>query len=535
MRVPLALSLALTALLSGCGQDPASAPVALSGGNGSETTNGFTLLILKEDGTPAPGAAVRVRPSDSLAGAWGDSLAGRLRTRLDTVSDSEGYVTVNGLARGNYTLEMRLGDARSLAHQSAQAEIPYGGSYRLTQAGTPRLEDLRLANCALALQGVDRRATANAKGYVQFDSLPTGVYAFRAWKNGKRYGDGTFLAQTGTSAQLLSFDLVGSDNDPSQFPHASILSINAGIGHGNIRDTLLRFPIPLLLTEDNFDFTGATPSGLRFISASDRAIPYEVESWDAKTKTAQLWLRPDTLLGLVDNQMIRMYWGGATQPALGPTFDTSDAWTGAWLLRQSLRDATPAQRTATGSPAGLQGWSSSGTNTLELPGLPETSEDGFTLSLWLLPDTAQRPGAPILRQHSADGEVTFALRMGPWSTWIEVNYPDGSTRRNNFPNVSAQGEWLNIAVTYDKRRDEMRLFLNGVQWGETTTNLANSGRNMDGHLVLGGSDSAGVGFKGLVKDLRLSRIPRSDPWINAEYIVGNPASAARALTFQRLR
>lgn len=531
----IASSLALSALLAGCGQDPASPSVAL-GGNGSETTNGFTLIVLNEDGTPASGALVRLRPSDSLAGSWGDSLVGSQRTRLDTVSDAEGHVTVRGLVRGNYTLEMRLNDARSLAHQSAQADPPFGGSFRLTQAGTPRFQDARLAGCVLGLQGVDRRATADAAGLVQFDSLPTGVYAFRAWKNGKRYGDGTFLAQTGTSAQLLSFDLVGSDNDPGLFLHASMLSINASVGNGNIRDTLLRFPLPLQLTADNFEFSGATPSALKFVSASGRSLPYEVETWDATTKIANLWLLPDTVQGLVDNQMIRMYWGGAVQPSLGSVFDNADGWEGAWHLRQTLKDATPAHNTAAGSAAGLSGWTSNGTGTLELPGLSDTSDSGFTLSLWILPDTGQRAGAPILRQYAANGtDIAFALRMGPYSTWIEVDYPDGTTRKNNFPTVSAQGDWLNIAVTYDRIKDEMRLFLDGQQWGETTTSLGGTGPGMGGALVLGGSDSAGIGFKGMVKDLRVSRTPRSANWLNAEYIVGNPTTAARALSFQRLR
>jgi hypothetical protein len=58
---------------------------------------------------------------------------------------------------------------------------------------------------------------------------------------------------------------------------------------------------------------------------------------------------------------------------------------------------------------------------------------------------------------------------------------------------------------------------------------------MNGTLVLGGSDSAGVGFKGLVKEVRLSTVPRSADWINAEYNIMAPKSNSEPIVFQRLR
>jgi Concanavalin A-like lectin/glucanases superfamily/Domain of unknown function (DUF2341) len=525
-------------LLAGCAQQDGEATIVsqgpVQGGNGSETTNGFTLLVVNLDGTPATSVQVKVRPSDSMAGSWGDSLSGKLRTRLDTISDQDGHVSVIGLVRGNYTVELRQGDARTLAHQTALPELPYGGKVSLSQAGTPRLQDIRLAGCTLNLFGLDRSATADNTGYLQFDSLPVGTYSFRAWKNGKRAGDGTFLAKTGTSATLLSFELAGSANDPTGFKYASALSINASVGYGNILASFKDFAIPLSLDRDNFEFTGATSNALKFVSPRGTTLPYEVESWDTTTRTAKIWLRLDSILGLTDNQMIQMYWGGAAQPSKGSAFDTATNWWGVWHLRQSLKDATPYLRTATGTAAGVEGWYSNGKNVLTLPGLPPNADSGFTVSLWILPDTAQRAGAPILRQISTDASP-FELRMGPFSTWIETHYPNGQTKDNQFPTTSAQGEWLFISVTYDSKKDVMKLFLNGQQVGDPATNLNASNVKMSGSLLLGGADSVGIGFKGLVKEVRLSRSPRSAEWINAEYNFQTERMASRAVTIQRLR
>lgn len=524
-------------LLAGCGQQDGTTILSQGsnqGGNGSETTNGFTLLVVHLDGTPATSVQVRVRPSDSMAGRWGDSLVGSQRTRLDTVSDDAGHVSVAGLVRGNYTVELRLGEARTLAHQTALPEIPYGGKVSLSQAGTPRLRDIRLAGCTLRLFGVDRSAAADAMGYLQFDSLPVGTYSFRAWKNGVRVGDGSFLAQTGTSATLLSYELVGSENDPTGFKYASVLAINASVGYGNILASFRNFAIPLSLDRDNFEFTGASANALKFVSPRGTTLPYEVESWDATTRTAKLWLRMDSIAALTDHQMVQMYWGGIAQPAKGSAFDTSTNWWGVWHLRQSLKDATPFQRAATGTAAGVEGWYSNGKNSLTLPGLPESTDSGFTVSLWILPDTAQRAGAPILRQISPETSP-FELRMGPFSTWIETHYPNGQTKDNQFPTTSAQGEWLFVAVTYERKKDVMRLFLNGQQVGDPATNLNASNVKMSGTLLLGGTDSVGIGFKGLVKEVRLSRSPRSAEWINAEYNFQDDRMSSRAVTIQRLR
>jgi hypothetical protein len=532
-RVAWCVAAALGWLLSGCGQDSAG-PVA-AGGNGSETTNGFSLRVINQDGTAASDVAVHIRLSDSLAGNWGDSLIGTLRTRLDTVSDPTGLVSVDGLVSGNFTVSLVEGISRSLSHQTAGPGLPYGGTVQLGQASYPRLVDTRIAGCTLDLFGVNVQATADSTGDVQFDSLPVGTYTFRAWKGKTRIGDGTMLVQTGTTASLLNFAFYGAPGDPTAYAHADAISIDASVAGANVAGTLYGFPVPLALDNTNFDFSGSSPSGIMLIGPAGTVLPYSVESWDSVAGQALLWFRMDSLLALHSQQNLQLYWKGPQVSSSEPVFDTANGWWGVWHLDQSLQDATPRKQAATGSAAGVDGWTSNGTNTLTFPSLPESSDSGFTLSLWLLPDTSQRAGAPIVRQYTAgNGSVTFALRMGPFSTWIEVDYPDGTTTKNNFPTVSAQGDWLCIAVTYDRIADEMLLYLDGQQWGEPTTNLGGPGKGTAGALVLGGADSAGVGFTGLVKDVRMSSKPRSAAWLNAEYAF-EKVTVNSPISIQRLR
>src|SRR4051794_22535591 len=59
--------------------------------------------------------------------------------------------------------------------------------------------------------------------------------------------------------------------------------LNTGAAGANVAADVKGFPVPLALTEANFDFSKAKPKGedLRFSDAAGPALPYEIESWDA--------------------------------------------------------------------------------------------------------------------------------------------------------------------------------------------------------------------------------------------------------------
>lgn len=517
-------SLLLLALLAGCGEDTGLSTIASSGGgNGSETTNGFAILVVSSNWAPVSNVSLRIRPSDSVAGTWGDSLRTGLRTRLDTTSDSVGPLHIEGLAKGNYAVEIRSGDQRSLTHQGAQSASASSDTVKLQQASTPQFQSANLSGCKLLLYGFDATATANSVGFVQWDTLPVGIYSFRAVKSGKTVGEGVFKAESGTSAHLISYI---PTSDSFVYRHALALTLDAAASGANVGADLLGMPIPLPLSDKNIDFSTATSNGLYFLSASGTSLTYNVESWNSAESQANLWLRVDTLKAGTA-QTLQMYWGGQKSGTQGTVFDSSNGWWGVWHLRQSLKDASSYKTDAQGTPAGIVGWHTDGTDSLVLRSLPPSTDSGFTLSLWILPDTNQRPSAPIIRQISSSSKTQpFSIRMGPYSTWIEAHYPDSDSNQvTRFPTVASPGEWLHIAVTYDGAKEELRLYLNGQQWGDVASVHA-QGLKMDGHLLVGGLDSATssglisdrLGFKGLVKEVRISRTVRSAAWISAEYI-----------------
>jgi hypothetical protein len=516
---------------------------AANGGNGSETTNGFSFLVVNSDWTPASKVRLRIRPSNLLSENWGDSLRTGLRTRLDTAYDSSGPFHISALAQGNYAVEIRSGSQRSLTHQDALSISSLSDTIKLQQASTPWFQDVRLAGCKLQLFGFEGSATADAKGAVQWDTLPVGIYAFRATKNKDIVGEGTFQASIGSSSQLLTF-VPYKLLDTSAHQHALAILLDASASGANVNANLQGMPIPLQLSKKNFEFAATAPNALRFVSASGLPLPYSVESWDSSNGQANLWLRIDTLKANV-SQILQMYWGNrksGDEPS-GTAFDSSNGWWGVWHLRQNLKDASSYGADARGTAAGVIGWHTDGTDSLMLRSLPTAADAGFTISLWILPDTNQRSGAPIIRQVSnSNGSLPFSIRMGPYPTWIEAHYPDSQKDQvTRFPTVAPQGEWLQIAVTYDALKEELRLYLNGQQWGDAASVQAH-GLKMDGYLLVGGLDTATssgsladrLGFKGLVKEIRVSRTVRSASWISAEYSFQRETYRS-PLQIQRLR
>lgn len=122
------LSFVLGLLLFGCGQDP-----SVTEGPGSETS-GLTALVLRSDGAPAPGVAVRAVAMDG----WFDSLRAQASPLLGSgVSDDSGRVFFPGLQGSRLAL---VGESGNLVGRTTGTwSAPEMAVVRLDQAATVRI------------------------------------------------------------------------------------------------------------------------------------------------------------------------------------------------------------------------------------------------------------------------------------------------------------------------------------------------------------------------------------------------------------
>src|SRR5258706_8829652 len=59
------------------------------------------------------------------------------------------------------------------------------------------------------------------------------------------------------------------------------------------------FPVLVRLTADTFDFSQANPDGsdLRFTTAAGKPLAFEIEDWNAKLGSADIWVRVPVIKG----------------------------------------------------------------------------------------------------------------------------------------------------------------------------------------------------------------------------------------------
>lgn len=151
-------------LLLGCGQDP-----SVTEGPGSETT-GLTALVLRTDGAPAAGIAVRAVALDG----WFDSLQVQASPVLGAaVSDDSGRVIFPGLQRARLALVVESGSL--VGRTTGSWSAPERAVVRLDTAATVRLR-LPVGVRSVHLAGFERALVQGRDSVWTATGVATGLH-----------------------------------------------------------------------------------------------------------------------------------------------------------------------------------------------------------------------------------------------------------------------------------------------------------------------------------------------------------------------
>ena len=131
---------------------------------------------------------------------------------------------------------------------------------------------------------------------------------------------------------------------PSAGTKAKMIKLDTTPAGADVAGDVLKYPVAIVLNATNFDFAQAKPKGedIRFATADGKALPYEIEFWDAPTKTAGIWVKVDVKGN--STQMIKMTWGdpNAADASDGKAvFSAEDGFLGVWHLSEP-GSTTPA-------------------------------------------------------------------------------------------------------------------------------------------------------------------------------------------------
>lgn len=210
-------ALAAACLVLACSREE---PVLAGGWADTETGHKVAGVILREDGSPAAGALIILRPEDYLGRnpATGDSIGESPTggTLAELACDSAGRFALDSVAPGRYALESRHLEINAVLLRFAMGKEPVRldlGSHRVKPTGSitgrVRFSDGVPGPALVRIRGLEHAVLADpATGVFAFGNLPEGEHTLRleglepgvepAGKPGVRFaaGGGTNAGET---------------------------------------------------------------------------------------------------------------------------------------------------------------------------------------------------------------------------------------------------------------------------------------------------------------------------------------------------
>ena len=307
-------------------------------------------------------------------------------------------------------------------------------------------------------------------------------------------------------------------------------------------EPLLGFAVLVKLDAMRFDYA-SSPAGadLRFVDADGTTlIPYEIERWDVSGESS-VWVRvPQIDAGsIVDS--IWLYYGNAAPPAQNPGEVWSDTYAGVYHLSDNpflgtIRDSTGAHdgvpqgsMNAADQVAGIAG------GAIDFDGLDDyiALGTGNHVSAFDVEPGMERTVEAWLRT-SGGGDRPVIAQEASCSGWSLMMLDDGTLQgrlfldQNGFcpathvytPESPAAAydddQWHHVALVLDRPAATMRLHIDGarVTTEESIDNVVSGIGNYD---RIGSNYTGMQGFKGVLDEVRISTVARSDAWIAAQY------------------
>ena len=284
---------------------------------------------------------------------------------------------------------------------------------------------------------------------------------------------------------------------------------------------LEEFPVLVRLDKEWFPFGEVAEGGrdLRFTSGEGRTLAYEIESWDAASGRAAIWVRVPRLGG-GERQPIRIHWGNSSalsESSGAKVFNASNGYLGVWHMTGAPLDATgntQVKDTGTTSAPGLAG------GARHFPGgaglflgeglthLPQGS-GSHTTETWF---RTLKPNTTLIAwgNEQAQGKVVMQYRS-PSHVNMDCYFSDANV---HGAGPIPTGEWVHAVHTYEK--GEARLYVNGVLNATRTGRSSPLAIRSPAKLWMGGW-YGNYEFVGDMEETRISGVVRSPEWIRMEY------------------
>jgi Concanavalin A-like lectin/glucanases superfamily/Domain of unknown function (DUF2341) len=536
------LTCAFAAALTAAGMQ-CSRTLTLAGG-GTETTNGsITGKLVNENGQPSRHARVWLHAA--VFNPFTDSPA--QKTWADT-TDSMGNYSIRLPVPIIYTLQAVQLDNRTRAlvgNVEANDSVVVVATDTLRIPGTVKVllsATTDTVNGYVYVPGTDILGFAGGKGYAILDSVPAGTVPLLSFADKNNPGQ----------SQAIRYNVTVEPSDTTivantLWKYSKRVSFNTTASGANVAGNVNNFPVLIRLTNGNFDFSQAGPAGndIRFAKQDNTPLPFEIERWDATLRSAEIWVKVDTIFGNDSSHFINMYWGNqnaASASNSAAVFDTANGFQGVWHMNESngltAQDATGNHYDGTPSDTapsagtgeiGIAQQFNGMSSSLQMKGTSGSklnfSEDAsFTVSAWVYVDTLIDS---MTRMIVGKGPRQYYMKLfssGPQKQWEFSEFVDniGYQILAYIPAVARSWKYL-VGV---REGTNQYLYLDGALVNSTISTLVATGtRDTSNDVTIGRylpyvteSNQGYAFFDGGIDEVRISSVSRSADWIKLCYM-----------------
>ena len=306
------------------------------------------------------------------------------------------------------------------------------------------------------------------------------------------------------------------------------------IDSSKIDDDLIDIPVLVSLSTSTFDFSKARSDGydIRFTSDDgETLLDYERERHDDANESAEYWVK--TNASSTASTTFYMYYGNPTaSDGESATSTWNNDYAGVWHKNdgpsQAILDSTANENHGTkkgsGEPAeadGKIGKAQSYDGSDDYVNLSDSSflpfgTGAFSIAFWFKPIALTTSWNTLFETRPSNSltGIWFGVRAGIFEIYQDTAKWNGTTTISN-------NNWYHVVIIGNggaAGSRNIKVYLNGTQEGSTWTtdyNLTNI------RLWFGRYHGSGLCWPGLIDEISVSDIARSEAWIKANYYAEN--------------
>jgi hypothetical protein len=528
------------------------ATLTVSGGSGTDLPDAVVVgCIIDASGNPMPHTTVALLPYD-----YNPVIDRLLPNSYSSTTDTLGMFWFKVATRGVYNVEAVHSKLRSRALIQKIAVVNDTNAVPTQILQNPGRIIVTLpentdpfkgyvyipgTSCAVLLNGNESS--------VVLDSVPAGT-ARTIYYSAR---NSTIKKTIRSDIPVPSGDSVVIANPDWQY--ARRLFLNTTAGGANVSGNVYNFPVLIRLTDINFDFTQTSPGGadIRFTKQDNAPLSCEIERWDVSLRSAEIWVKIDTIFGNDSMHSVTMYWGNPNAASASNSmavFDTGNGFQGVWHLNEPVsglvKDATingydgtavnaPAQASVTAMVGSGREFAAGDSGYITIPGTAAGKlnfpENGmYALSAWAFIDTLDGRSHAIADK----GDQQYNLEVFQ-DKWEFAEYK--TTQKWDMSSTPAlTKQWT--FVTGVRNQTKQYLFVNGQCVDSMIENQFKPGvdRNTGYNVMFGktAGDSAldfPYYFHGGLDEIRMCNRALSADWIKLCYM--NQKTKDQLILFRR--